>query len=75
MPTITARIAVRNALLLQPVDHLQQVLAEALEQIEVQGLYRMTREAFLHALGIKVGDAAPTGPRPAVRAYPPVNRG
>jgi outer membrane protein insertion porin family len=26
------------------------------EQIEVQGLFRMTREAFLHALGIKVGD-------------------
>ena len=26
------------------------------EQIEVQGLYRMTREAFLHALGIKVGE-------------------
>ena len=26
------------------------------EQIEVQGLYRMTREAFLHALAIKVGD-------------------
>jgi outer membrane protein insertion porin family len=40
--------------LLLPISSLAQ--SGSIEQIEVLGLYRMTREAFLHALGMKVGD-------------------
>jgi outer membrane protein insertion porin family len=40
--------------LLPPFPSLAQ--PGTIEDIQVQGLYRMTREAFLHALGLKVGD-------------------
>ena len=30
--------------------------SDTIERIEVQGLSRMTKLAFMHALGVKVGD-------------------
>jgi outer membrane protein insertion porin family len=45
--------------LLLPISSLAQT--GTIEQIEVLGLYRMTREAFLHAFGMKAGDSYDEG--------------
>jgi outer membrane protein assembly factor BamA len=46
---------------------LAQSQPDSIEKIEVQGLFRMTQEAFRHALGLKEGD--PYDPQQVLRRY------
>jgi outer membrane protein insertion porin family len=60
MHKVTRTVLIALALtLLLPISSLAQ--SGSIESIEVLGLYRMTREAFLHALGMKVGDSYDEG--------------
>ena len=66
MGKLARSVLIATALaLLHPCSSFAQT--GSIEQIEVQGLFRMTREAFMHALGLAAGD--PYDPTQVRRHY------